>query len=434
MIAMASPQLNEKVVVVGLGYVGLPVAVALARAGADVTGFDISSRRVAALAAGSDWTGEVSDEALAASGLTFSDDPAVLEGSSFIIVTVPTPIDSMCRPDLGPIESACRLIGPRLRKGAVVVFESTVYPGVTEDVCGPMLVQLSGLRAGEDFFLGYSPERINPGDKVRRLETITKIIAADAPATLDRVRQVYGAIIEAGLYEAPTIRVAEAAKVIENAQRDINIAFMNEVARIFAEDGISVWDVLDAASTKWNFLRFEPGLVGGHCIGVDPYYLAHKAQTLGHDPQVILAGRSINDSMGRWLADRVHDDLGRRAARILVLGLTFKENVPDLRNSKVADVIARLQWLGHEVIVHDPHANANEAVHEYGIALAPDALGHSYDAVFAAVPHAEYGALSAQQLEDLLVPGGLLFDLKRLWPDLARGARALSGGRRYRGL
>lgn len=433
MAAAPAPQ-NEKIVVLGLGYVGLPVAVALARAGFDVTGFDISSRRVASLAAGSDWTGEVADADLQACGLRFSDDPAALDGASFIIVTVPTPIDAMRRPDLGPIESACRLIGPRLAKGAVVVFESTVYPGVTEDICGPLLAQQSGLRAGADFFLGYSPERINPGDKVRRLETITKIVAADTPQALDRVRAVYGAIIEAGLHEAPSIRVAEAAKVIENAQRDINIAFMNEVTRIFARDGISVWDVLDAAGTKWNFLPFTPGLVGGHCIGVDPYYLSHRAEMLGHDPQVILAGRSINDDMGRWIADRLHDELGRRDGKILVLGLTFKENVPDLRNSKVADVIARLKWLGHEIIVHDPHADGAEAVHEYGITLVPDALAGQYDAVFAAVPHREYGALSIDALNALLREDGLLFDLKRLWPDLANGSAALAGDRRYRGL
>ncbi|GAA0864122.1 nucleotide sugar dehydrogenase [Sphingopyxis soli] len=433
MAAAPAPQ-NEKIVVLGLGYVGLPVAVALARAGFDVTGFDISSRRVASLAAGSDWTGEVADADLQACGLRFSDDPAALDGASFIIVTVPTPIDAMRRPDLGPIESACRLIGPRLAKGAVVVFESTVYPGVTEDICGPLLAEQSGLRAGADFFLGYSPERINPGDKVRRLETITKIVAADTPQALDRVRAVYGAIIEAGLHEAPSIRVAEAAKVIENAQRDINIAFMNEVTRIFARDGISVWDVLDAAGTKWNFLPFTPGLVGGHCIGVDPYYLSHRAEMLGHDPQVILAGRSINDDMGRWIADRLHDELGRRDGKILVLGLTFKENVPDLRNSKVADVIARLKWLGHEIIVHDPHADGAEAVHEYGITLVPDALAGQYDAVFAAVPHREYGALSIDALNALLREDGLLFDLKRLWPDLANGSAALAGARRYRGL
>lgn len=430
----AAAGFNEKIVVVGLGYVGLPVAIALARVAPDVTGFDISERRVAALAAGEDWTREVAPEDLASSTLTFTDDASALDRASFIIVTVPTPIDDMRRPDLSPIEGACRLIGPRLARGAVVVFESTVYPGVTEDVCGPMLAELSGLTPGVDFFLGYSPERINPGDKVRRLETITKIVAADTPAALDRVRAVYGSIIVAGLHEAPSIRVAEAAKVIENAQRDINIAFMNEVARIFASDGISVWDVLDAAGTKWNFLPFTPGLVGGHCIGVDPYYLSHKAQMLGHDPQVILSGRAINDDMGRWIADQLHDEIGRKASRVLVLGLTFKENVPDLRNSKVADVIARLQWLGHDVTVHDPHANAAEAQHEYGVTLADDALAQQYDAVLAAVPHREYMDMGVSEVAALVRPLGVVFDLKRLWPSLALNATGMSDGRRYRGL
>lgn len=425
---------DERIVVMGLGYVGLPVAIALARVAPDVVGFDISARRVSTLAAGEDWTREVAADDLEKSELVFSDDPEVLNGASFIIVTVPTPIDDMRRPDLTPIEGACRLIGPRLAKGAVVVFESTVYPGVTEDICGPLLAELSGLKPGIDFFLGYSPERINPGDKVRRLETITKIVAADTPASLERVRKVYGAIIEAGLHEAPSIRVAEAAKVIENAQRDINIAFMNEVARIFASDGISVWDVLDAAGTKWNFLPFTPGLVGGHCIGVDPYYLSHKAEMLGHDPQVILSGRAINDDMGRWIADRLHDEMGRATSKVLVLGLTFKENVPDLRNSKVADVITRLKWLGHDVIVHDPHADSSEALHEYGLILANQALSQQYDAVLAAVSHREYVDMKVSVVDALVRPGGVVFDLKRIWPALAKGGSTLTDGRRYRGL
>ena len=427
-------ELDEKIVIMGLGYVGLPVAIALARVFPDVTGFDISARRVASLAAGEDWTCEVAPEELAKSSLTFTDDASVLEDASFIIVTVPTPIDELRRPDLRPIEGACRLIGPRLNRGAIVVFESTVYPGVTEDICGPILAELSGMMPAVDFFLGYSPERINPGDKVRRLENITKIVAADTPASLARVRSVYGAIIDAGLHEAPSIKVAEAAKVIENAQRDINIAFMNEVARIFAVDGISVWDVLDAAGTKWNFLPFTPGLVGGHCIGVDPYYLAHRAEMLGHDPQVILAGRAINDDMGRWIADRLHEEMGCKVGKVLVLGLTFKENVPDLRNSKVADVIARLQWLGHDVTVHDPHADVAEAEHEYGLMLPDDALEQQYDAVLAAVAHREYFEITTNGLEAMLHPQGLVFDLKRLWPSLANGADTLSGGRKYRGL
>lgn len=428
-----TPQ-KENIVVVGLGYVGLPVAVALARVYDNVIGFDISSPRVAALAEGHDWTGEITDADLQRSTIQFSDSPDILSGASFIIVTVPTPIDGMRKPDLGPVEGACKMIAPHLQKNAVVVFESTVYPGVTEDICGPLLEAGSGLKAGTDFFLGYSPERINPGDKVRRLETIVKIVAADTPSTMDRVRSVYGSIVEAGLYEAPSIKVAEAAKVIENAQRDINIAFMNEVARIFSLEGISVWDVLEAAGTKWNFLPFAPGLVGGHCIGVDPYYLSYRAEMLGHDPQVILAGRKINDEMGQWIADSMHDQLDGRSSSVLVLGLTFKEDVPDLRNSKVYDVIQRLRWLGHKVTVHDPMADAAEAMHEYGVALEKDALKGKYDVVFAAVPHQSYRDMAAAEVEALLQPEGLLFDLKRAWPALARSEVALSGRRRYRTL
>jgi UDP-N-acetyl-D-galactosamine dehydrogenase len=424
----------EKIAVIGLGYVGLPVAVALSGKFSDVVGFDISEQRIAALREGIDGTGEVSSEHLLGSGLRVTTDPAVLEGASFIIVTVPTPIDEMRRPDLRPLESACELIAPRLSRGAVVVFESTVYPGVTEDVCGALLEKLSGLKASEDFFLGYSPERINPGDKVHRLETITKIVAADTAESLERVKAVYGAIIEAGLHVARSIKTAEAAKVIENAQRDINIAFINEVTQIFQPMGLSVWDVLAAAGTKWNFLPFTPGLVGGHCIGVDPYYLSYNAQMVGHDPQVILAGRSINDGMGQWIADRLHEAMGSRPSRVLVLGLTFKENVPDLRNSKVVDVVRRLEWLGHEVTVHDPLAQSAEAEHEYGISLVEDALSARYDCVLGAVAHARYAGMPASDLETIVEPGGLVFDLKRMWPALAQGDVVLGGGRRYMGL
>ena len=424
----------EKIAIIGLGYVGLPVAVALSAKFSGVVGFDISKQRIAALRDGVDATGEVSSEDLTASCLELTDDPEVIDGATFIIVTVPTPIDEMRRPDLRPLESACALIAPRLSRGALVVFESTVYPGVTEDVCGALLEKLSGLKASEDFFLGYSPERINPGDRVHRLETITKIVAADTADSLERVKAVYGAIIQAGLHEAPSIKTAEAAKVIENAQRDINIAFINEVTQIFQPMGLSVWDVLAAAGTKWNFLPFTPGLVGGHCIGVDPYYLSHNAQMVGHDPQVILAGRSINDGMGQWIADRVHESMGSRRSRVLLLGLTFKENVPDLRNSKVVDVVRRLEWLGHEVTVHDPLAPASDAEHEYGIALRGDAMDACYDCVVGAVAHASYACLQASDLDALVEPGGLVFDLKRMWPSLAQGNVELSGGRRYMSL
>ncbi len=425
---------SERIVVLGLGYVGLPIAVALARHYPDTIGLDISQRRVETLQTGHDWTGEIETSELLTSSLRFSCDPETLSDATFIIVTVPTPIDDMRRPDLSPITMACKTIGKRLKKGALIVFESTVYPGVTEDICAPILEQESGLTASKDFFLAYSPERVNPGDKIRRLETITKIISADSTETLDRVRNVYGSIIEAGFHEAESIRVAEAAKVIENAQRDINIAFMNEITQIFALDGISVWSVLDAARTKWNFLPFSPGLVGGHCIGVDPYYLSYRGQMLGHDPQVILAGRFTNDDMGRWVADQLHNRLDTKASKILILGLTFKENVPDLRNSKIADVVERLKWLGHDVTVHDPHADGEQAKEEYGITITPDAMNDQYDAVLATVAHDEYAGIEPQQLDKILVPGGLLFDLKRIWPELAAGQKKLSDGRRYTGI
>ncbi len=424
---------TETIVVVGLGYVGLPVAVALVRVDDNVIGFDISASRVAALASGHDWTGEIADADLQRSTIRFSDSPDILSEASFIIVTVPTPIDGMHKPDLGPVEGACKMIAPHLQKNSVIVFESTVYPGVTEDICGPLLETGSELKVGTDFFLGYSAERINPCDKVRRLETIVKIVAADTPATMKRVRSVYGSIVEAGLHEAPSIKVAEAAKVIENAQRDINIAFMSEVARIFSLEGISVWDVLEAAGTKWNFLPFTPGLVGGHCIGVDPYYLSHRAKMLGHDPQVILAGQRINDEMGQWISDSIHDQLGGRTSSILVMDLTFKEDVPDLRNSKVYDVIQRLQWLGHKVTVHDPIADVAEAMHEYGVTLEKEALQGKYDVVFTAAPHHAYRDMAAE-VETLLQPEGLLFDLKRAWPAFAQSEVALSERRRYRTL
>ena len=312
--------MNEKIAVIGLGYVGLPVAVALARKFDGVIGFDVSERRVDSLNSGTDWTGEISDEDLAASTLAITADPAQLAEASFLIVTVPTPIDDENRPDLSPIRSACELIGKRLRKGAIVVFESTVYPGVTDDICAPLLESYSGLKRGTDFWLGYSPERINPGDKIHRLETITKIVSAEDDTSLERVKAVYGAIIEAGLHIAPTIKVAEAAKVIENTPRDLNIALMNEISLIFDLMGIRTSDVLAAAGTKWNFLKFTPGLVGGHCIGVDPYYLTSAAERLGYRPDVILAGRRINDGMGAHVARKLMKLLIQRARGVFYFG------------------------------------------------------------------------------------------------------------------
>lgn len=387
--------MGEKIAVIGLGYVGLPVAVALARKFDGVVGFDTSLRRVAALQSGHDWTGEISDADLAASSLTITNDATLLDDATFFLVTVPTPIDNEKRPDLGPIASSCRVIARHLKKGAVIVFESTVYPGVTEDICGPLLEKETGLVRGKDFFLGYSPERINPGDKVHRLESITKVVSAEDDATLERVKAVYGAIITAGLHIAPSIKVAEAAKVIENTQRDINIALMNEIALIFDLMGIRTKDVLAASGTKWNFLPFSPGLVGGHCIGVDPYYLTSAAERSGYRPEVILAGRRINDDMGAFIARKtvkllVSNGTNIRDARVGILGLTFKEDVPDLRNSKVPDIISELAEYGIEPIVHDPHANSDEAMHEYGLRLCAMEEMQDLDALILAVNHKDY--------------------------------------------
>ncbi|MDP3549014.1 MAG: nucleotide sugar dehydrogenase [Novosphingobium sp.] len=408
---------NTRVVVLGLGYVGLPLAVALAKQ-FFVTGFDIDMQRIGELSEGHDRTREIEPERLAKSSLGLISDANVCPPSDFYIVTVPTPIDGQNRPDLRLVESASRTVGKMLRaaveegRAPVVVYESTVYPGVTEDICGPILEQVSGLKCGVDFFLGYSPERINPGDREHTIDKITKVVSGQTPEVLERVADLYNAITSGGVFRAASIKAAEAAKVIENAQRDINIAFMNEITQIFSKMDLSVWDVLAAAGTKWNFLPFTPGLVGGHCIGVDPYYLSARAEALGHDPQVILAGRGVNDGMARWLAGELHAQRGGKPGSVLVLGLTFKENVPDLRNSKVADVIAELQALGHTVAVHDPHADGAEALLEYGLHLAGDAFEQSYDMVFLAVPHKYYLAAGAERIAALVAPGGTLADLK----------------------
>ncbi len=401
---------------IGLGYVGLPLAVALSQR-YSATGFDVNQGRIDELKAGLDRTGEIDAQRLLASPLRLTTDPADCPPADVYIVTVPTPVDSDNRPDLSIVEAASRTVGGMLGASAsggrspIVVYESTVYPGVTEEICGPILEQTSGLRCGRDFFLGYSPERINPGDREHTIDKITKVVAGQTPQSLERIADLYSSITSGGVFRASSIRAAEAAKVIENAQRDINIAFMNEIAQIFSRCGISVWDVLAAANTKWNFLQFTPGLVGGHCIGVDPYYLSHRAEQLGHDPKVILAGRSVNDGMAGWVAERLHHARGR-SGRTLVLGLTFKENVPDLRNSKVADLIAGLAALGHGVTVHDPIADEVEAQHEYGLTLAADALDGRYDLVVLAVPHASYLEMGAERLRDLLAEGGMLADLK----------------------
>jgi len=406
-----------RVAVIGLGYVGLPLAVALAES-FETIGLDIEPLRVAELLDGYDRTGEIGRERLQTSNLALTADPAQCGACDFYIVTVPTPIDAHNRPDLGMVESASRTVGALLPAAAVagrvpiVIYESTVYPGVTEDICAAILEEASGLACGTDFFLGYSPERINPGDREHTVDKITKVVSGQTAEALDRIAALYGAITSGGVFRAASIKAAEAAKVIENAQRDINIAFMNEIAQIFATMDLSVWDVLAAARTKWNFLPFAPGLVGGHCIGVDPYYLSHRAEQLGHHPRVILAGRGVNDAMAGWVAERLHRARGGKAGRTLVLGLTFKEDVPDLRNSKVADLVAALADKGHEVTVHDPHASRQEARHEYALELAPEPLAGTYDLVVLAVAHRRYLELGPERLRALVAPGGTLADLK----------------------
>ncbi|HEX6957558.1 MAG TPA: nucleotide sugar dehydrogenase [Ferrovibrio sp.] len=408
----------DSIAVVGLGYVGLPLALALARHG-PVLGFDIDKGRIAELREGHDRTREADSAALRASTLHLSHEPADLAGHGVYIVTVPTPVDARNQPDLGPVRSASRSVGQALRHnavpGAIVVFESTVYPGVTEEICGPIIAAESGLVCGRDFFLGYSPERINPGDRVHTVDRIAKVVSGQTPAVAEKLAALYGRVTSGGIHLAPSIKTAEAAKVIENAQRDINIAFVNEIAMIFGKLGISTHDVLEAAGTKWNFLKFQPGLVGGHCIGVDPYYLAHRAEQLGHHARIILSGRAINDGMSRYIAEAVSARIPAQGT-VLVLGLTFKEDVPDLRNSKVADLIAHLRQLGHGVSVHDPLADPNEAQHEYGVMLSPrlDELG-GFDAILAAVPHQAYCQLSPAALAGMLKPGGLIADIKGIW-------------------
>lgn len=429
MVKLLSPQ--TKVVVVGLGYVGLPLAVALARHFHTI-GLDINTSRVAELRLGHDRTDEVPETVLRASSLQLTSAIEDCRGADFFIVTVPTPVDSDNKPDLRPVVSACKSVGSILEAGkkAVIVFESTVYPGVTEDLCGPELEKVSGLKQGKDFFLGYSPERINPGDREHTVDRITKVISGENAHVVEQLAELYGTVTTGGVFRAKSIKAAEAAKVIENAQRDINIAFINEVAMIFQKIGLSAYDVLEAAGTKWNFLKFSPGLVGGHCIGVDPYYLSHRSQQLGHEPEVILAGRRINDAMGSYVAERVHD-LVDASSRILVMGLTFKENVPDLRNSKVIDVIRRLEELGHKVQVHDPLADGDEAHEEYGVRLLRR-LGdiglddsrrvdgqEPFDAIIAAVPHTVYAQMTAQQISDLVRSDGVVADIKGIWKDLS---------------
>ena len=408
---------HRKVSVVGLGYVGLPVAVAFGKQEQTI-GFDINAARVTELKGGHDSTMEVEDADLRATNILFTSDPTALKQADFHIVAVPTPIDNAKRPDMTPVLRASETIGKQLKKGDIVVYESTVYPGATEEDCVPVLERCSGLKCGVDFFVGYSPERINPGDKEHTFTKITKVVSGQTPEVLDIVAKVYESVVVAGVHRAPTIKVAESAKVIENTQRDLNIALMNELALIFQRMGIDTRDVLAAAGTKWNFLKFDPGLVGGHCIGVDPYYLTHKAQIVGYIPEVILAGRSINDNMGRYVAGQaiklmIQAGLPVKGGIVTVLGLTFKEDVPDLRNTRVTDIIDELQDYGVEVQVTDPCAHAAEAHEEYGIELIPTDKLKPAHAVVLAVPHKQYlEAGWAGVVKQLKNGAGVVIDVK----------------------
>lgn len=410
---------EEKISLVGLGYVGMPIAVAFSKK-VNVIGYDLNKKKIELYKSGVDPTNEVGDEAIRNCSVEFTSDETALRRAKFHIVAVPTPVYDDHTPDLTPVEGASRILGRNLTKGSVVVFESTVYPGVTEDVCVPILEQESGLKCGEDFKIGYSPERINPGDKVHRLETITKIVSGMDAESLDVIAKVYELVVEAGVHRASCIKVAEAAKVIENSQRDINIAFMNELSIIFNKMGIDTKSVLEAAGTKWNFLKFYPGLVGGHCIGVDPYYLTYKAEMLGYHSQVILAGRRINDDMGKYVAENVvkhliKADKAVRNAKVAILGFTFKENCPDTRNSKIFDIVKELREYGIDPLIADPIADAAEAKHLYGVDFVDIANVRDMDAVVLAVAHDEFATFTMSDMEIFFGVGQkVLLDIKGL--------------------
>lgn len=410
---------EEKLSLVGLGYVGMPIAVAFAKR-VNVIGYDLNARKIEQYRSGIDPTNEVGSDAIKATTVEFTADETKLREAKFHIVAVPTPVNDDHTPDLTPVEGASRILGRNLLKGSIVVYESTVYPGVTEDICIPILEKESGLKCGVDFKVGYSPERINPGDKVHRLETIVKIVSGMDEESLDEIAKVYELVVEAGVHRAPTIKVAEAAKVIENSQRDINIAFMNELSIIFNKMGIDTKSVLKAAGTKWNFLKFSPGLVGGHCIGVDPYYLTYKAERIGYSSQVILAGRRINDGMGKYVAENCVKKLIKankrvKDARVAIFGFTFKENCPDTRNSKVFDIVKELREYGIEPMIADPVADAEEALHHYGISFVSLNDVKNMDAVILAVAHDAFHSLNIQDMDTLFAEGKKVFlDVKGL--------------------
>jgi len=408
--------MSERIAVIGLGYVGLPVALGFAQKFPGTIGFDIDQARVEALSRGEDWTGETSREELKSVQLNFSHREEDLKGADVFIVCVPTPIDDQKRPDLRPLRGASETVARALKRGSIICYESTVYPGLTEDFCGPILAKVSGLAQGSDFKLGYSPERINPGDKEHTLQRIVKVVAGEDSETTATLARLYGAIVPAGIHTTPSIKVAEAAKVLENTQRDLNIALMNELALICDRLDIRTTDVLKAARTKWNFLPFSPGLVGGHCIGVDPYYLTTKAETMGYHPDVILAGRRINDGVGAFIAQRLVRFLSRNTtalgdARVAILGLTFKENVSDTRNSRVPDIVRELENFGVRATVSDPMARAEDAVHEYGIALTDVGQAKDLDALVLAVPHRAFLS-DPSKLFAMLKPQGVFIDVK----------------------
>lgn len=424
---------KRKIAVVGLGYVGLPLCVAFGKAFGSVIGYDVSEKRIQGLRSGTDWTMEVSPVDILTETIEYTSDPVKLKKAEIIVVAVPTPINSHKIPDLSPLKSASQIVGSNMSKGVVVVYESTVYPGVTEDICGHILEQYSGMKAGVDFKLGYSPERINPGDKVHALENIVKVVAGQDSETTELLAAIYGKVVKAGIYNAPSIRIAEAAKVIENIQRDINIALINELSIIFHKLGIDTRQVLDAAKTKWNFLPFEPGLVGGHCIGVDPYYLTFKAQEVGYHPEVILAGRRINDYMGKYIAEQTIKELIKaqvavKGSKILLMGFTFKENVKDVRNTRVIDIYNELKEYGVNPYVYDPEADGAEVRHEYGIELIHKIEAFSpYDGIILTVRHDCFKKLSIDDMLSICRNSPVIIDVKGIF----NGESLTANGFRY---